>query len=363
MKKTKILIVEDETIIALNIKNILLNLGYEVPAIASTADEAIEKTSELHPDIVLMDIKLKEGGEGIEVADTIRSRFAIPVIYLTAYANGETLDKAKTTMPYGYIMKPPDVRTLQGTIEMAIYKHTMEKELKKHLEGLMEERTRELRVCTEELRRDISMRLKAEEDLRESLASIKRAFQGTITALAKIGEFIGLYTKGHQERVARLSSAIARELHLPEEKVEAIHVMGLLHDIGKMVVPKDILSKPATLTEIEWSIIKTHPQVGYDIVKEIEFPFGVAKAVLMHHERINGSGYPMGLTGKDIPSEAKILALAEVVDAMSSHQLYRPALGIDAALEEIEKNRGVLYDADVVDICLELFRKKGFSFE
>ncbi|GAG56809.1 unnamed protein product, partial [marine sediment metagenome] len=146
-------------------------------------------------------------------------------------------------------------------------------------------------------------------------------------------------------------------------KIEGIQIAALVHDIGKINIPAEILSKPSKLNEMEFSLIKNHPKVGYDILRKIDFPWPVAKIVLQHHEKIDGSGYPQGLKGEKILLEAKIIGVADVVEAMSSHRPYRPSLGIDKALEEIIQNRGVLYDPEVVDVCLKLFKEKDFKFE
>jgi putative nucleotidyltransferase with HDIG domain len=171
------------------------------------------------------------------------------------------------------------------------------------------------------------------------------------------------YTAGHQHRVANLAAAIANEIGLSEEQIDGVRMASVIHDLGKIHVPAEILSRPGRLTENEFSIIKTHPQTGYDILKTEEFPWPVAQIVLQHHERMDGSGYPSSLSGEEILLEARILAVADVVEAMASHRPYRPALGIDKALEEISKNKGVLYDAKVADACLRLFTEKGFKFE
>jgi putative nucleotidyltransferase with HDIG domain len=171
------------------------------------------------------------------------------------------------------------------------------------------------------------------------------------------------YTAGHQRRVSKLACAIAREIGLPGAQIEGIRMAGEIHDIGKIYVPAEILSKPGKLTDIEFTIIKTHAQVGYDILKNIEFPWPIADIVVQHHERLNGSGYPAGLKGGAILPEANIIIVADVVEAMSSHRPYRPAHGIDTALAEIVQNKGVLYDAAVVDHCVRLFKEKRFSFK
>jgi putative nucleotidyltransferase with HDIG domain len=162
--------------------------------------------------------------------------------------------------------------------------------------------------------------------------------------------------------VTELCQAIAREMGLSENVIHYLRIAGLLHDVGKIYVPAEILAKPATLTPAEFEIIKTHPQVGYEILKPVDFPWPIPEIVLQHHEKNDGSGYPQGLTGDKIMLEAKILCVADIVEAMMSHRPYRPALGIDQALEDINKGRGIKFDPEIVDICIKLFREKGFRF-
>jgi putative nucleotidyltransferase with HDIG domain len=211
--------------------------------------------------------------------------------------------------------------------------------------------------------RDITERKRAETDLRDGLTKLRSTLKASIDSLSSAIEMRDPYTAGHQERVTRLARAIAREMDLAEESVEAIEIAGVIHDIGKLYVPAEILSKPTKLTEIEYALIKMHAQAGYTILSKIDFPWPIARIVHEHHELVNGSGYPRGLAGKDILLEARILCVADVVEAMSSHRPYRPALGIGAALEEIAQKRGILYDREVVDACLRLFREKQFKFD
>ena len=192
---------------------------------------------------------------------------------------------------------------------------------------------------------------------------LRRAMEGTLEAMASIVEIRDPFTAGHQQRVAKLASAIAEEKGLPKEQIEGIRVAGLVHDIGKIYVPVSILSKPGKLDEHEFEMLKAHPEVGYKILKKIKFPWPIAQIVLEHHERIDGSGYPQGLSDESILLEARILGVADVVEAMASHRPYRPALGIDKALEEISRNKGILYDPDVVNACIKLFSERGFKFE
>lgn len=205
-------------------------------------------------------------------------------------------------------------------------------------------------------------RRRAEEEQRKITEKLLKATQETVYAMALMVEMRDSYTAGHQRRVARLARAIAEEMGLSEKEIEGAYLAAAVHDIGKICVPAEILCKPGRLLEIEFSMIKTHPRVGYDILKTVEFPWPVARIVLQHHERMDGSGYPSGLKYGDILLEARILGVADVVEAMASHRPYRPSCGIDNALEEISENRSILYDSEVVDACIKLFAKKGFMF-
>ncbi len=209
---------------------------------------------------------------------------------------------------------------------------------------------------------DITARVLAEKSLQQTMEKLRRSLVGTIQAISLIVETRDPYTAGHQKRVSSLARTIAQEMGLPRDAVDNIRMAGAIHDIGKLSVPAEILSKPTRLNEIEMSLIKVHPQTGYDILKDAELPSPVAEIVLQHHESLDGSGYPQGLKDGEILLEARIVSVADVVEAIASHRPYRPALGIEMALEEIEKNKGRLYDAEVVGVCLKLFREKGFSF-
>jgi len=200
-----------------------------------------------------------------------------------------------------------------------------------------------------------------DEERTESYKRIRKTLDATVSAIAAIVESRDPYTTGHQLRVSCLAQAIAAEMGLNSDKKDFIGTAAIIHDIGKLSIPSEILSKPTKLSTIEFDLIKTHSQSGYNILKDIEFPWPVATAILQHHERMNGSGYPNKLLGKDILMESRILAVADVVEAISSHRPYRPTLGIDFALDEITKYKGDLYDEDAVDACLMLFRKKNFS--
>jgi HD-GYP domain-containing protein (c-di-GMP phosphodiesterase class II) len=205
--------------------------------------------------------------------------------------------------------------------------------------------------------------LRIQEKLKDALATLRIALGRTIEVVASMVERRDPYTAGHQRRVANLARVIATEMGLPQEKIEGIRIAGSIHDLGKISIPADILSKPTKLSEIEFSLIKAHSQTGYEILKDVDSPWPLADIVYQHHERMNGSGYPRNLKGDNILIEARILAVADVVEAMATHRPYRPGLGIDEALNEIEKNRDIFYDKAVADACLRLFREKGYKLE
>ncbi len=210
---------------------------------------------------------------------------------------------------------------------------------------------------------DITERKHAQEQIRGYIAQLETSMLQTVEAVSVMVELRDPYTAGHERRVAEIAAAIAEEMGLPEQQRKGLQVIGIVHDVGKISLPAEILAKPTRITNIEFEIIKTHAQAGYDILKGIEFPWPVAQAILQHHERLDGSGYPNGLKGGEIILEARILAVADVVEAMASHRPYRPGLGIDAAMEEILKHRGMRYDAQVADACLRLFREKGYRLD
>jgi putative nucleotidyltransferase with HDIG domain len=218
----------------------------------------------------------------------------------------------------------------------------------------------ELRV----LNRDLDLKVKERTRQLEEISNLaQRLFHQTVNALMLALEKRDTYTVGHQQRVADLACAMARELRYDDFAVEGILVAGNLHDIGKIYVPSEFLTKPGILTEEEFGVMKAHPRMGYEILSGIEFPWPVATIVLQHHERIDGSGYPAGLRGPEICREAKILSVADVVEAMATSRPYRVSPGLDVALEEIRKYRDVWYDGEIVDVCVKLFTEKGYNWQ
>jgi len=208
---------------------------------------------------------------------------------------------------------------------------------------------------------DITERKEAEAKLGSTLRNLRKAIGGTIQAIVQVVEMRDPYTAGHQKRVADLARSIATEMGLPPDVIEGIRMAAVIHDIGKVSVPAEILSRPGKLTQNEFELIKDHALAGYDILKDVEFPWPIAEIIYQHHERLDGSGYPRGLKGDEVLLEARIIALADVVEAIASHRPFRPAQGIEAAMDEVSKNRGTLYDPAVVDACLKLFKEKGYA--
>jgi putative nucleotidyltransferase with HDIG domain len=218
-------------------------------------------------------------------------------------------------------------------------------------------RRRQLEIANRVYKEDL------ERMIVERTSKLQQALDGIVRATALTVEMRDPYTAGHQKRVADLACAIASECDLSEDQIEGIRMAGIIHDLGKISVPAEILSKPSKLTQNEFNLIKEHPEVGYDILKELEFPWPIAKMVLQHHEKFDGSGYPQGLSGEEILIEARIIAVADVVEAMASHRPYRPGMGIDKALAEIVMKKGIHYDPKAVDACIKIFEHKKFTME
>ncbi|MDD3846975.1 MAG: response regulator [Syntrophorhabdaceae bacterium] len=362
-----ILIVDDQP------RNIELLVAYLVPegyeiVKAASGEEALEKLSGDQIDLILLDVMMP-GMDGFEVTRRVRqdnTHRLLPIILVTALRETEDRVKGIEAGCDDFISKPVDMMELlarvRSLLKVKAYNDLMSK-YQEELESEVAGRTEELKHALKNLQQEITDRKHAEEELRRTMEKLRKSLAGTIHAVSLTVEARDPYTAGHQGRVSNLARAIAREMGLLNDTVDAISMAGTIHDIGKISIPAEILSKPGRLTDIEFSLIKAHPQSGYDIIKDTELPHPIAEIVLQHHERMDGSGYPQGLKDGQVLLESRIIGVADVVEAMASHRPYRPALGIDMALEEIEKNRSILYDVRVVDMCLKLFREKGFRFE
>lgn len=337
--KGKILAVDDTPASLRLLTDLLKNEGYDVRS-AINGEMALHAAAISPPDLLLLDIRMPDM-DGFEVCRRLKENPEtrdVPVIFVSAAF--ETFEKLHgfELGAVDYITKPYQRDELLARVRT----HLELNNLRHHLVELVEERTSSLR--------------ESEKKLRASLLE-------SITALAAIVEMRDPYTAGHQRRVAELAVAIARQMQLSEEQLVSIHLAGVVHDVGKIRVPAEILSKPGKLTALEYSLVKEHSVNGYEILKTIQFPWPIAQIVLQHHERMDGSGYPDGVKGEALLLEARIIAVADVVESMASHRPYRPALGVDAALAEIQGNSGKLYDPSVVQACISLFREQGFTFE
>jgi putative nucleotidyltransferase with HDIG domain len=319
--------------------------------------------------IIFLDMLMPPGPDGMWTAGEIRALDPYTeIVFVTGYSDVTTRDITSRILPRDkifYLKKPfyPDEILQFGLALGAKWESERNfRTIQAKLEERVRDRTVELARANHHLQRDIVRRKQTEEELQNTLDKLQEVMGGIIQAMATTIETRDPYTAGHQRRVAHLASTIASEMGLSEDKLVGIRTAGALHDLGKISVPAEILSKPSRLIETEFSLIQRHCQVGFEILQEIGFPWPVAQTVLQHHERMDGSGYPQSLSGEDILLEARVLSVADVVEAMASHRPYRAALGIDKALEEILENRGKLYDPEVADACLRLFSTNAFQF-
>ncbi len=342
-EKKNILVVDDEEQI-LNMLKYLLEANNYGCTLAINAQEARNAMKDQHFEVVLCDVNMP-GESGMDLARYVLTEYAdTAVLMVTGADDPEIARTALEIGAYGYIIKPFKPSELIINVANAIRRRDLEirsRDHRQNLERLVAERT---------------------EKLQDTLNHLQKILEGTIQAIAKTVESRDPYTAGHQERVTQLATAIAKELDMDGHRLEGLKMAGVIHDLGKISVPAEILSKPGRITETEFGLIKVHPQVGYDILKDIDFPWAIAQIVLQHHEKMDGSGYPQALSGNDILMEARILCVSDVVEAMASHRPYRAALGINVALEEIKKNSGILYDVEVVNACLNLFTQNRFKF-
>lgn len=403
-----ILIAEDSRTQAFHLQRFLESEGFQVTHVID-GREALEYLRKSRPDMVISDVMMPNM-TGFELCGEIKSRDElknIPVILLTSLSDPQDVMKGLESGADSYAIKPFDPDILRARIAqftgagrdgkvhsdsesetvtfsgrsyrltadrtqilsffLSTYETVMQKNreieaARDELRKLNEELEIKVQERTAELREEIRERNQAQDAARESYEKSMRTFQQTIGALGSALEKRDPYTAGHQLRVAELACAIAGAMDLPVDRIEGIHMAAIIHDIGKIYVPSEILNKPGKLTDLEFTIIKTHTEVGYDIIKSVEFPWPVADTVLHHHEKLDGTGYPHGLKGDQISLEARILSVADVIEAMSSHRPYRAGLGIEKAIEEIRKNRGTHFDPVVVDACMDLFLNRAFRF-
>lgn len=327
-----ILVVDDEESVRSIFQRALASFGYECLS-AENGEEALRILHDHSIDVVITDVRMP-GMDGMELTRRIKSEYTADVIVVTGFAENMRYDAIVKNGASDFLRKPVPIEELLARVQ---------------------------RVLRE--RENIAARKEVEEILYKSYVKLRNVLDTTELSLSAAMEKRDPYTAGHQKRVAMLGCAIGKEIGLGDIQIEGLRVAGLLHDIGKISVPSDILNKPSKLNVHEFNLIKEHPETGYEIISGIDFDQPVARIILQHHETLNGTGYPQGLSGDDILYEAKIISVADVVEAVNSHRPYRPALGLKKALEIITQGRGILYDAMIVDTCVALFEKNMFAFE
>lgn len=327
-----VLIVDDEPEIVHLLQQGVINAGYHGLR-ACSGREALDILQRTPVDVLVSDIQMP-GMDGLELVGRVKALYDIDVILMTGYTADFTYENIIGRGAADFVQKPVSIREFIARVKRVL------KERATRIE-----------------------RNHAADALQENLVKFQRAMEGVIQAIAATVEMRDPYTAGHQERVAGIACAIGQAMGLSDDRVYGLRMAAVLHDLGKIAVPAEILSRPGRLTELEYGIIKNHPQYGYDILKRIEFPWPLATIVLQHHERMDGSGYPQGLKGDAIILEARILAVADVLETIASHRPYRPSLGVNHALFELRQNRGILYDGEVVDSCIEMISSGRLKVE
>ena len=347
-----VLIIDDEESVRRLVATFLSKRGFQ-PVQASDGTRGLELFRAAPPSLILLDLCLPDLS-GLEVLARLRATGKeVPVVVVSGTGELKDAIEALRRGAWDFVSKPVDLPILEHAILKAFERARLLEENRCHRQYLEEE----VRRRTAALDRELRARQAAEEALRHSLGKLQSTLQSFILAMNRVVETRDPYTAGHQGRVARIATSIARQLGCRREQLHAIRWAALIHDIGKIYIPSEILNKPGRLSEIERQMIRTHARVGGEILQPIEFPGPVAEIVYQHHERLDGSGYPRGLAGDEILLEARILLVADVVEAMAAHRPYRPSLGLERALGEIERGSGKIYDEKVSEACLRLLGK------
>lgn len=337
----KILVVDDEMDIANSICAYLSKVGFE-PIACYTAEEAIIEFEEHKPLVCVLDINLP-GTDGISLLGQIMDRDSVSqVVMLTGYGNIDNITKALRRGACDFLLKPVNFEILLHAINKCYDKVDLLKMREDHKQYL-------------------------EDEIKQKTKLIKRGMYETIRTLSRVTRFRDPYTQHHEERVVTLSKAIARKMGYEEDQLDAIEIAAILHDVGKIAVPAEILVKPTKPTEKERGILEEHVVSSYHIIKDIPFQdivgADVAEIVYQHHERIDGSGYPRGLKDEELLDEAKIISVADIVESMSSHRPYRAAIPMVSVVDEITQQSGKTLQAECVDACLEVLRDNNFKIE
>jgi response regulator RpfG family c-di-GMP phosphodiesterase len=326
-----ILVVDDDQSICNVLQAGIQMAGYHC-FVAQSAHGALSLLDQFAIDVVVADIKMPEMS-GIELAQIIKLRYAADVIVMTGFIEDFNYEDIVQQGASDFIQKPVRIA-----------------EFVARLKRVLSERASKIE------------RNNALKEARRNLDKLRNAMEGIVQAISTTVEMRDPYTAGHQQRVADLACAIAEAMALPDDEIYGLRMASVIHDLGKIMIPSEILSKPGQLNPLEYELIKNHVQAGYDILKSIEFPWPLADIILQHHERMDGSGYPNGLKGDEIMLAARILSVSDVFETIASHRPYRPSLGLPFALNELRENRGKLYDNQVVDVCLSLVEDGTFEF-
>jgi len=357
-----ILIVDDEDSILNAFKRILADEDYDVRVANNGSDGLNILRSAKNPfSLIISDQRMPEMN-GVQFFAQAKEIFPDAVrILLTGYADSDAIIEAiNKGGVHLYFTKPWHEEEILLHIRQSLSKVEILAENKRLME-LIQNKNKELVDLNKKLEKKAEEKtndlLIQTEKLKESYKKSQIILDGIVRTLSKIIETRDPYTSGHEDQVAKIACKIAREMKLSEDQISFIHIAATLHDIGKISVPSEILTKPSVLSNLEREIIKTHCKVANDVLKNIDFPYPVAEIIYQHHERMDGSGYPRGLKGDEIALEARIIGVADVIDAMASYRPYRPALGVDAAIQEIVKFKGITYDPVVVDACLKVYKK------
>jgi putative two-component system response regulator len=330
MHAENILIVDDDSAIREMLQRGLHLFGYKCQ-VADGAASAIEILDHDAVDVVVADIRMPDMS-GIELCQIIKHRYQADVIVMTGYVEDFNYEDIVQQGASDFIQKPIRIAEFIARLKRVLAEREGRAELKTAL-----------------------------TDVQFNLDKFQRAMEGFVQAISVAVEKRDPYTAGHQQRVAELACAMAEDMGLEQDEIYGLRMASVIHDLGKITVPAGILSKPGKLSNLEYELIKSHVQAGYDILKQIEFPWPLADVILQHHERLNGSGYPQGLTEGDIMLQARILAVADVFETIASHRPYRPSLGLDHAIDELNRNSGVLYDPAVVGSCLRIIKQERFQ--
>ncbi len=358
-----LLLIDDEEAILEIMTMALADEGYDLRT-AGSAEEALALLKESPNVSLIISDQLMPGMTGVQFFTQARHICPDALrVLLTGYTDTDAIiDAINSGGIHRYLTKPWRREELLHTIRQMLGKAELMME-NRRLDELVKKQNAELVELNKSLEEKVRLKTRhlnqSLEELQASYERTRMILEGTVLAMSRIVESRDPYTAGHEQQVARIACVISEKMLLPADRVDAIRVAGQLHDIGKIAVPSEILTKPGRLSPLEMEMVKTHCQNAYDILKAIEFPYPVAEIILQHHERLDGSGYPQGLKGENILLEARIIGVADVIEAISSHRPYRPAKDIDMAMKEIADHRGTLYDTNVVDAALDIYRTMG----